>query len=121
MAKSGQRSSHWLHAMHASGLATFTTNPSIARTFVGQNSTQMLHPLQYLSMTSISAFALLITVFLLFEDVASCNGLVKRRNLITFDQYMPEISVYSKYCALVSENPDAGTGSGGAGLVNSGI
>jgi hypothetical protein len=39
--------------MQASGRTTFTRKASISSTWVGQNSAQMLHPLQYLSMTSI--------------------------------------------------------------------
>jgi hypothetical protein len=42
-----------MHLMQASGRTTFTRKASISRTWVGQNSAQMLHPLQYLSMTSI--------------------------------------------------------------------
>jgi hypothetical protein len=41
-----------MHPIQASGLTTFTRKPSISRTLVGQNSTQMLHPLQYDSIIS---------------------------------------------------------------------
>jgi len=67
MAKSGHRSSHCIQAMQASGRATRTTNASISRTLVGQNSAQILQPLQYRSITSTVAFALLIPVILLYR------------------------------------------------------
>jgi hypothetical protein len=53
--------------MQASGRTTLTRNASISRTLVGQNSTQMLHPLQFLSITSILGLlipaSLLLCVF----------------------------------------------------------
>jgi hypothetical protein len=89
MAKSGQRSSHCIQAMQASALATLTTKASISRTFVGQNSAQMLHPLQYFSMISISAFAL-IRVFLLYSCyVVLIGALTKRRDIIISGECTP--------------------------------
>src|SRR5512137_1924737 len=64
IAKSGHSSSHCMHLMQSSGRTTLTRKTSISRTFFGQNSTQMLHPLQLRSMTS--SLALLIPVGLLF-------------------------------------------------------
>jgi hypothetical protein len=64
MAKSGHSSSHCMHLMQSWGRGTVTRKTSISRTFFGQNSTQMLHPLQLRSITSI--LALLIPVGLLF-------------------------------------------------------
>jgi len=42
-----------MHLMQASGLTTWATNPFICKTWVGQNSTQILQPLQYFSLISI--------------------------------------------------------------------
>jgi len=80
--------------MQASALATLTTKASISRTFVGQNSAQMLHPLQYFSMISISAFAL-IRVFLLYSCYAVLIGAFpKRRDGTISGDFTPTIILY---------------------------
>jgi plastocyanin domain-containing protein len=81
MAKSGQRSSHCMQAMQASASTTLTTKASIARTFVGQNSAQIEHPLQYRSIISISVLRLLIPFhLLLFYNHHVKHGFDLRRN-----------------------------------------
>jgi hypothetical protein len=54
-----------MHLMQASSLTTLATKASISKTRVGQNSTQMLHPLHNLSMTSTRG--LLIHILSFFE------------------------------------------------------
>src|SRR6185369_12552946 len=41
-----------MHLMQASRFLTLATKPFISKTLVGQNSTQIWHPLQYFSMIS---------------------------------------------------------------------
>jgi hypothetical protein len=70
-----------MQAMQASASTTLTTKASISRTFVGQNSAQIEHPLQYRSIISISALRLLIPVHLLFfRDPRVKHGFDLRRN-----------------------------------------
>jgi hypothetical protein len=77
--------------MQSSGLGTVTRKTSISRTSFGQNSAQMLHPLQLRSITSI--LAPLIPVYLLFWDLCS---LKQRKIAANLAQNMRQF--YTLFC-----------------------
>jgi hypothetical protein len=77
-----------MHLMQASGRTTLTRKASISRTWVGQNSAQMLHPLQYLSMTSIRGL-LISGISPLHVDFPQDNDPLKQRDATTTKKGLP--------------------------------
>src|SRR3954465_5058792 len=86
-----------MHLMHASRFLTEATNPFISKTLVGQNSTQMWHPLQYFSMISIvgSFFSIHVAPLTKMPVQASANY-----GLITHTVYKLQVGVAGKNAVL---------------------